>query len=155
MYTIPSIFADDTALVTEIDKDVNYNFNWMQNDIDTLQDWANQNNLSFNTDKSVYRIISRRHKYQNYPKLYLYGIELKRVRSQKQLGIYTDELLSWTEHVNYIITKTTKITRLLKLIRKFITFKITEKIFFTSTRSIIDYGCMFYINTTIANIQKN
>ncbi len=77
LFAIPSIFADDTALTTEIDKDVNYSFNWMQIDTDTLQEWATQNALSFNTDKSVYMIISKQHKNKEYyPKFYLYGIEL-------------------------------------------------------------------------------
>ncbi len=155
IYTIPSIFADDTALITELDTDINYSFNWMQNDIDTLQNWANENKLTFNAQKSVYMIISKKHKCNDYyPKLHLYGIELKRVRTQKQLGIYIDELLTWTDHINYIQNKTYKVLRMLKHIRKLITFDIAEKIYKTIIKSIIDYGCMFYSNTNISNLDK-
>ncbi len=155
IYTLPSIFADDTALITEIDQDIEYSFGWMQNDIDTLQNWANDNKLSFNTDKSVYMIISKKHKNeQNYPKIFLYGIELKRVRTQKQLGIYIDELLTWTDHINYIQSKVFKILRMLKHIRKIITYEISEKIYKSIIKRIIDYGSMFYCNTTVANINK-
>ena len=31
----------------------------MQNDINTLQSWANENKLSFNTEKSVYMIVKK------------------------------------------------------------------------------------------------
>ncbi len=153
--TIPSIFADDTALITETDKDIEYCFEWMQNDTNVLQNWAYDNKLSFNTDKSVYMIISKKHKHdRNYPKLFLYGIELKRVRTQKQLGIYTDELLSWTDHINYIQDKVFKILRMLKHIREIINFEIAENFFKTIIKSIIDYGCKFYCNTTLMNIEK-
>ncbi len=50
--------------------------------------------------------------------------------------------------------KVTKIITMSKRIRKFITFKIAEKILNTIIKSIIDYGCMFYINTSYKNIQK-
>ncbi len=108
----------------------------MHNDINTLQDWARDIKLSFNTEKSVYMIISKKHKNaNNYPKLFLYGIELKRVRTQRQLGIYIDELLSWTDHINYIQTKVFKILRMMKQIRKIISFKISEKIFETIVKT--------------------
>ncbi len=59
LFTIPSIFADDIALIPEIDKEIIYSFDWMQNDINTLQSWANENKLSFNTEKSVYMIVKK------------------------------------------------------------------------------------------------
>ncbi len=43
---------------------------------------------------------------------------------------------------------------MLKHIRKIINFQISEKIFKTIIKSIIDYGCMFYSNTSISNIDK-
>ncbi len=103
----------------------------MQNDIDTLQSWANKNKLSFNVSKTVYMTISKKVNFNTYPKLYRYGVELKGVRSQKQLGIYIDELLSWIDHVNYIQSKVMKILRMFKLIRKFITHQIADKIYKT------------------------
>ena len=42
----------------------------------------------------------------------------------------------------------------MKQIRKIVTFKICEKIFTTIIKSIIDYGSMFYCNTTLQNLQK-
>ena len=154
LYTTPSIFADDTALVTNIDKrNIDYSFSWMQNDIDTINDWAKQNKLEFSSNKSVYMIISKRHN-NYYPSLTLENIPLKRVRTQKQLGIYIDELLSWTDHINYVHKKCYKIINMLRKIRKLMDFRSSKKIFDSIIRPIIDYGSMFYNNTTYKNINK-
>ncbi len=150
----PYIFADDTALVEKIERDdINNAFNVMQFDIDQLLLWANINKIKFSKLKTKYIIISNSH-LQVCPKLYMEDIELERVLSYKQLGLYLDQSLNWETHINYTIQKTHKLIHMFKLIRYKIDFKTSEKIYKGLIASIIDYCSMFYINATQKNLKR-
>ncbi len=88
----------------------------MQFDIDQLLDWADQNKIEFNNQKTKYMIFSNSH-YNNYPNLFMQNVELERVRNYKQLGLYLDENLNWESHIYYTIQKTKKLIHMFKLIR--------------------------------------
>ena len=150
----PFIFADDTALVEKIERDdLNNGFNIIQFDIDQLLFWAIENKIEFSKTKTKYLIVSNSH-FQNYPKLYMGDLELERVQTYKQLGLYLDQNLNWETHINYILQKIQKLINMFKLIRKRIDFKTSEKLYKGLIATIIDYCSMFYINATQKNIKR-
>ncbi len=81
-------------------------------------------------------------------------LELERVQTYKQLGLYLDQNLNWETHINYILQKIHKLINMFKLIRKRIDFKTSEKLYKGLIATIIDYCSMFYINATQKNIKR-
>ena len=59
------LFADDTALIREINNPVN-DFCELNNDLETLNSWSKQWLITFNADKTKYLIFSKK-TYQIYP----------------------------------------------------------------------------------------
>ncbi len=82
------------------------------------------------------------------------AVELERKHTYKQLGLFIDQNLNWETHINYTINKTQKVLHMLKLIRKQIDFRMSEKIYKSLIASIIDYCSMFYINATQKNLKR-
>ncbi len=79
---------------------------------------------------------------------------LERVPTYKQLGLFIDQNLNWESHINYLIQKTQKIIHMFKLLRYKIDFKTSEKLYKGLIASILDYCCMFYINTSQKNLKR-
>ena len=150
----PYIFADDTALAEKIERDDTQNaFNIIQFDIDQLLDWSKNNKIEFSTIKTKCLIVSNSHLH-NYPNLYMDNVLLQRVANYKQLGLFIDENLNWEAHINYIIHKTQKIIHMFKLLRYKIDFVTSEKLYKGLIASILDYCCMFYVNSSQKNIKR-
>ena len=76
----------------------------LQEDLNTLQLWANKWQMMFNPEKcELIRITNTK-----LPILYDYNILKKKIKvasSVKYLGVYIDEHLTWKEHVKHTISK--------------------------------------------------
>jgi hypothetical protein len=53
------LFADDTALIKEINNPVN-DFGELNNNLETLNSWSKQWLITFNADKTKYLIFSKK-----------------------------------------------------------------------------------------------
>ena len=86
-----------------------HDYDMLQADVDTLSTWVTSNNLSLNTTKCKFMVITRlRKKSTPVPLLTLNNQPLERVSSYKYLGVTITEDLSWSTHVNDITKKARK-----------------------------------------------
>ena len=107
LQTTPYLFADDTSLLATINpKNVVSTFSDMNNDLETLSNWANQWRVTFNASKTVYMIISNKSKVPRYPDLYLHGERLTKVTSHKHLGVTLTSNMSWNLHIDAALKNT-------------------------------------------------
>ena len=105
-------FTDDTCLlnikdsVKQINKVVN-------KDLKFLVQWLNANRISLNVAKT--EVIFRRKKKHLYCdlNLKLCGKKLKPLKLYKYLGIYLDEYLNWSPHINHLNQKLLKANAML------------------------------------------
>ena len=111
------MYADDSTLcatgetVEELDLKLN-------DDMDCVNDWCNDNHMVGNSDKTKAMLITTYQKEAKLPKkeltIFFQHMQLKNVNSEKLLGVKIDKYLTWKDHVN----KTAKtISRNLALLR--------------------------------------
>ena len=102
-YCYADIFADN-ATIHKNSPDIEEINNEMLIDFFTIVFWSKQNKLPINFNKSTYMILGAKRRLEDTFELLLnIGNEkIEKVSKQKLLGIFIDEHLSWTPHIDYL-----------------------------------------------------
>lgn len=112
----------------------------LQNDLDVIANWCNSNEMSLNIDKCV--IISFTNKANKIDFNYsLNNVSLKRVTSVKDLGIIFDDRLTFREHYDYIVGKSSRLLGFIS--RSTLNFKNPTSfihLYCSLVRSILEYN---------------
>ena len=106
------MFADDVLLYQVIDsvKD----FVSVQENINTIWEWSQQNALTLNPTKCKFMMISRKKNSLLPPApLHLGGRLLECVNSYKYLGVHLSSDLSWSNHTQHVCVKAKKLIGLI------------------------------------------
>ena len=104
------MYADDTQLYYHCKiTDLISTISKINLDLQNILAYSNNNCLKLNSDKSNFIIIGSKHKLNKVKELMLPPITLhndviKRKFTVKNLGVIFDETLSWTSHVNKMIS---------------------------------------------------
>ena len=96
------LFADDCLLYRNVNNTADSDA--LQKDLESLQDWEQRWQMSFNPDKcEIIRITNKTSTITN--GYSIHGEELKTSNSIKYLGLHIDNKLSWEKHVSTTIAK--------------------------------------------------
>ena len=87
------LFADDTKIFREIKGSDDHTI--LQNDINTMLDWADEWQLQFHPNKCVSMSINTNH---NEPHK-MHTTELKQVKQEKDIGVIVDDQLKFESHI--------------------------------------------------------
>ena len=102
------LYADDILLYRPISLPVDLEL--LQRDVDTLENYASANYLTFNIAKCKFMLVSRKKRHINpNPSISLYGSPLEVTPTFKYLGLLITSDLSWTTHINNICSKARRI----------------------------------------------
>ena len=120
--TLIWMFADDTGL-TAYGKSIEGIELGLNKDLEKIRLWLQANKLSLNVAKTEYMLIGSRQslaKLPLEPTIYVLGVSrIKRVRGTKILGVYIDESLTWSKHIEEIAKTITAGISALKRLRDF------------------------------------
>jgi ribonuclease HI len=103
-------FADDLLVMLRAESigEVENNANI---EMDKIANWAKDNKITFNEEKSKVMLLTRRkRKEQKNVAVYLNNKAIPQVQKLKYLGIIFDYKLTFRDHINYIVEKCTKLT---------------------------------------------
>ena len=106
---MPLLYADDTNFFYS-GKDITELINTLNTELRKFSIWTNVNRLTVNENKTQY-IIFRAPKAKlpiPLPEISLNYKSVTKVESAKFLGVFLDECLTWTKHINYIKNKIAK-----------------------------------------------
>ncbi len=142
-----SLFADDTSLMETV-TDITISFNQLNQDLATLQQWADQWRVKFNASKTVFMYITLKHTPPMLPTLYLNNTSLKEVDNHTHLGITLNNKMTWDHHIDRISTKAMVKLTSLKRIRHLIPKYTALTVYKTQVRSILEYGDVLFDNMT-------
>ena len=135
-----SLYADDILLYRTINSQ--RDFTLLQQDINALQRWCNQNIMKFNVSKCKYMIISRKlSPLQPQAPLVIETTPLVRVSEFKYLGVWLSEKLDWSYHIQAITKTAVKTVGM--LYRRFYKFASTQtlvKMYTTVVRPLLEYA---------------
>ena len=107
----PIMFADDTNLFYA-ERDKNFFFQMVNNELQKIFQWFISSKLSINLSKTKYFFFQKPSKRGDIPlalsKLYIGNYQIQRCESIKFLGVFLDENLTWKEHIKHIENKVAK-----------------------------------------------
>ena len=140
------LFAEDTSIFTIV-HDPNTAADNMNHDLQLISLWALKWRMSFNPDptkQAVEVTFSRKISPSNYPPICFNSVPVRKVSEHKHLGIILDSKLSFTSHINAVISKCRQGIALLKLLSKYLPRQTLNEIYKLYIRPHLDYGDVIY-----------
>ena len=135
-------FADDTTLIT-MGKNIKSLYARAQSDLSNMYNYFVRNDLCMNLTKTCYIVIGRKLP-PRLPTLNIGGIYLKRVKSEKFLGINLDEKLNWEEHVNYVTKKLHSSIYAIRLSKRYLDIDHKLMLYHAIFSSHVQYGLLIW-----------
>src|SRR6266516_660556 len=146
-----SLFADD-ANVFLFHHDPCMLFKIANKACSSLSVWFAANKLCVNLTKTSYMLFRPVKKLEAYischdPPVLLNKIKIPRVKSCKYLGLFLDENLNWSNHIQYLTTKVTQVTGIMYKFRDLLTLSLKKNIYYSLVYSSVIYGLELYGQT--------
>ena len=137
------LFADDTSIFYS-HSNPNTLESVLNNGLKNIEAWLRCNKLSVNVTKTTYLIFKPWQKKCNHNfSISLDGKLLAKTNATKFFGVYTDEHLTWKDHISYLYKKISKSIGMLFRSR----FYLSSKTKLTLYYSLI-YPYIIYCNST-------
>ena len=149
-----TMYADDLLLHREIKCIEDYSK--LQQDVNKLASWVDDNKLTLNSKKCKYMIISRLRK-KSVPNcaIQLNDQALERVRQYKYLGVVITEDLTWSTYISKITSKARKVVGL--IYRQFYSMSSTPsllQLYISLVRPHLEYASPVWDPFLVKDIQK-
>lgn len=151
----PILFADDTSLFhahtcfNTLIEEVNI-------EIQKISTWFHTNKLSLNTKKSNFIIFTPKGKKYNINSALIQvdGNKIKHVKFTKFLGIFIDEHLSWTTHIDNLSKQVARNVGMLNKLKHFLPMYIMRTIYCSLILSHLQYCTLLWENSYCTNLNK-
>lgn len=99
------LFADDAMIIYSCPDLATLN-DWMNHDLELLNQWFYNNLLTFNVSKTKFMVFTQRNLVvPNFSPVRVGGEELQRIYTHKYLGLVIDSNLTWSGHIDMIKRK--------------------------------------------------
>ena len=143
------LFADDTNIFGQ-HKNLQQLITMLNDELLCLSKWFAANRLSLNIKKTNYIIFSSSRKKipTNLPNLNINGNVIERVRYAKFLGIYIDDHLDWSEHIQQITSKVAKNVGIIRKVRHILSTKLITALYNSLVLPYLNYCNMIWISAS-------
>ncbi|MEW8544984.1 MAG: reverse transcriptase family protein [Candidatus Thiodiazotropha sp.] len=154
-YSFTDFFADDTTFHTH-SKCLQTIETRLQNDTDSAKTWCEQNKMHINFDKTTCMTLATRHKLEESQGLLLKldNHAIKNVSKQKLLGIYIDEKLTWSDHIDNLCSAISSKISLLRQLSTYVSIDTQKKFYQGYIVPLIDYGSVVWGATSSSNLLR-
>ena len=128
----------------------------LQQDGDNSKTWAKQHKMKIHYDKTTCMLVGNRHKIREASGLNIHieNNKLKQVEKQKLLGVFIDENLSWTAHIDNLCSLISSKISLLKQLSSYVPVEIQKLFYQGYILPLIDYGSNTWETTSKHNIER-
>ncbi len=142
------LFADDTSLYIVVNNPIEA-AELLNNDLETITDWANQWIVRFNPSKTENLLISRKTNRINHPPILMQEQRIEEVTEHKHLGIFFSKDGTWHAHIDYIKAKAWKRTNIMRKLKFRLDRKALTSIYIAFIRPVLEYADVVWDNCTI------
>ena len=151
------LYADDVTLFITVDDPTDSNDSHnsaviLNNDLCEIQKWAKQWLVTFNSRKTKTMLVSRKRNPSYFP-IYFQGSALENVTSQKYLGLIISSDLSWSNHINHIVSKAKKLIGVMKMLQYKLSRRSLEIVYISYVRPILEYGDVVWGGCTASDAE--
>lgn len=148
-------FADDTSTIV-VSSSPALVEEQLQAAADAIHLWASAHKLSIHPEKTVCMFFhhSRR---PSYPlRLLLNGHSISQVRTHKHLGITFTSNLSWTEHIDSLISKSSTMIAILRHLRSNYHFSAAGlvRVYVSFVRPVLEYGSLAWCGLSASSSRR-
>jgi len=144
------LFADDTSLFCPVEKrNITRAAALVNADLERVNQWAKMWHVTINPTKTVVMPFSKKRHPPKLPVLILDGIPLQVVSSHKHLGITFMSTLNWSDHIDLITKKCSRLLAMLKRFKYRWSRLALETCYIHFVRPIIEYGNIIYDSCSI------
>jgi len=139
----PRMFADDTSISYASDS-LEELQNVLNSELKCLHSWLITNRLRLNIAKTEFMTIGSRQKLKAIDgriNVKINELDINRVNSVKSLGVYIDDHLTWSTHIDKISKKIASAIGALKRIRSYIPTNTAVQVYQALIQPHFDYCC--------------
>ena len=150
-----ALYADDTVLYTS-HRNFDVSVKYLQEDIDSLMAWCENNGIRANTDKTKVMVFGSKCCLLKTPSFEIkFGdVPLQMVSSYKYLGITLDPQLNYNLHINKVIHSISSKLKQFRRMRSFLSAKAAMMVYKGMILPILEYGDVFFSAATIENKRR-
>ena len=141
------IFADDASYFHSSRTSAT-NHVVMQNDTDSVANWANEWLITMSAPKTVNMIVSRRKNQQNLS-LVMNNIAINLVDDHTHLGMTFSRDMTWSYHIERIVASAFKRLGILQKLKYKVKRNVLLRLYISYIRSLLDYGDVIYDGCTV------
>ena len=154
-HSVVDMYADDT-LIYVCDKDVNVIENRLNEDINILCKWLENNLMKANVNKTKFMLLGTPVKISHARKISISmnNNEIEHVTCFKYLGVQINANLKWNEQINSICRKVCKSIAVMRRIKPFVPRNSLITIYNTMFLSHIDYAITVWCNCGDTNLNR-
>ena len=119
----------------------------MQNGLNELSTWYNDNRLKINIDKT--KVLLFKSSSSDNLNIFIDDTQIEQVKSIRYLGVEIDEILSWRPHVNQLckaLSFTVHTLGTFGRLRKFLNSNLLSILYKAIIQSCLDYCCSVWGN---------
>ena len=145
------LFADDTTMFAR-SKNLYDLCNIISEDMLLVKEWLIANSLTLNASKSYYIIFTLK-KVPNNLRITIGDHVLDRKTQGKFLGVILDEKLSFSEHIDYVTSKISKLTGLLYKLKTFFPSEILNNLYSTLIFPYFNYCILAWGSVSRGTLQ--
>ena len=110
-HLLPVLFADDTTLIAT-HNDFKYLIDSVNYELSVISKWFQLNKLTLNVKKCNFVIFCSANKLL--AKIFISGAEITQVKATQLLGVLVDERIKWTNHIDLVCKRSTKMMGILR-----------------------------------------
>ena len=145
-------YADDTTLFFS-HKNTEYIHDVINTDLSKLEKWLSKNKLSVNIKKSQFLFIpTLACRMLDFQPPQMCGIPLTSSKCVSLLGFKINSSLSWSDHIEYVISKTSQSLNLFKHIRYYLNTKFSRTFYYNFIHSYLTRGLVLYYSCSPKNV---
>jgi hypothetical protein len=113
----------------------------LQEAADQAQEWADSNQMQINTDKTKTMEVYFGKKQTNLEAISMNSCNIDKVSTFKALGVILNNKLTWHDHVEYMVKKTSKRLYLLVLLKRSgLSNEDIAQVYTSTIRSVLEYA---------------
>jgi hypothetical protein len=131
------MYADDTKVFREVTNDSDRQA--LQKDIDSLHDWTRESLLKFHPDKCTVMHVGQNSSYEN-THYTMDGKILTESKSEKDLGLIIDPMLTFEEHISSKVSKANSMVGLIRRSFEYMDKSMFRQLFTAIVRPHLEYA---------------
>ena len=148
-------FADDTCTITPGLPFITAQQK-IQSDVTALATWARDHKLIIHPEKTVCMLFHHPRHHPPDLNIFLNNHAITQVHQHKHLGVILSSTLSWSPHVEHLISRSSAMLGLLRHLLSYFHFssRCLLKVYLCYIRPLLEYGCSSFVGLSVRSARQ-